>query len=401
MSDASDTSESFGLDRFLIDPMGTLRAAQAEGWLVGSQPFPIVTRYEDVRELLADPRMQASFGEVMVLLGVTSGAFYEWMVESPLNWDGEEHKRWRSTMSRTFTPRNVDGLRPFMRETAHAVIDGWIARGTCELVAEFADVFPSLCMCELIGVPEADRDRFRQWANTIGLGFSPITMLANIAAIDDALTKLLAFADELFALRRAEPRDDLVSRIAHASDDEGHGLPHEVARGSLAGLVFAGHETTKNQIGWMVSDLSAHPDIWDAVAGGSLDPAAVVEESLRHRSAVTSIGRRASVDIERHGTTVAAGSNLLLSLWGADHDATMFAADDTFAPGAHDGAPHLAFGHGAHHCLGAALARAELQESLTALATRLTCPRIDDGAQWKPPVGITGPELLPISFGAR
>ncbi len=411
VTDSTDTT----LDQFLLDPLGALAAARAQGWIAGAEPFPIVTGYDDVRELLADPRLRAGFGDVMHLLGVTAGPFHDWMLSSPLNMDGEEHRRWRSVMSRTFTPRSVDRLRPYMEATANTLIDRFAEAGSCELVADFADVFPSLCMCELIGVPEADRDRFRGWANTVGYGFSPVTMVVHLAEIDDALEQLLAFADELIARRRAEPADDLVTRIAHASIDEGDGegegggdvpgdaLPDELVRGSIAGLVFAGHETTKNQIGWMVAGLADHPDVWDAVGRGDLDAGEVVEESLRHRSTVTGVGRRVAEPVERHGTEVAAGTNVLLSLWGADHDPSTFPDHDSFRPGdpAHAASPHLAFGHGPHHCLGAALARAELREALRALTARLTCPTVGDGAAWKPPIGITGPERLPLTFTAR
>jgi cytochrome P450 len=388
-------------EQLLQDPFGELKRTRQAGWLASSEAGPpIALSYEGVRELLSDGRLHANFPDFLRLFGVTSGPFYEWMAISPLNRDGADHVRWRALMSRAFTPRSVERLRPFLKDAAHALIDAFAPRGGCEFMAEFADAYPSLGLCELIGVPLADRDRFREWANTIGLGFSPASLAERIREIDAALTQLLEYTGALAARRRAEPRDDLVTRIAQAAAEEGGWSDFEV-RGFIAGLVFAGHETTKNQLGWMVALLADRGDVWDAVARGTLSAAAVVEEVLRHRSAVAAVGRAVSEPVEHDGERLEPGTQLLLSLWSADHDGAVYARPDELAPEKNGETPHLAFGHGAHFCLGAALARAELQEALAALAARLECPVLADGAAWKPPVGINGPDRLPLRFAAR
>jgi cytochrome P450 len=148
----------------------------------------------------------------------------------------------------------------------------------------------------------------------------------------------------------------------------------------------------------MIAVLADHPTVWEAVAAGTLAVAPVVEEAMRHRSAVTSTGRTAAEPVEHKGERFAEGERVLLSLWSADHDEAAYAEPEHFDPAAHGDVPHLAFGHGAHFCLGAALARAELQEALAALTARLGPPTLEDGATWKLPMGITGPERLPITF---
>jgi hypothetical protein len=387
------------LEDIVADPFATLQRARQAGWLADAAFSPAVLRHDDVRELLADPRLHANFPDFLHTLGITSGAFHDWMALSPLNRDGADHQRWRSLMSRTFTPRRVESIRPFLRQAAHELIDGFAARGRCEFVAEFADAYPSLGLCELIGVPRQDRDRFRAWANTIGIGFSPVELAARIGEVDAALTHLLAYAGELAAARRAEPRDDLVTRIAQAAHEDG--WSDDAVRGAITGLVFAGHETTKNQLGWMIAVLAGHGDVWEAVAGGSAAAADVVEEVLRFRSAVTGVGRRVAEPVEHRGERLEPGTPLFLSVWSADHDEAVFPRPDELDIARNRDVPHLAFGHGAHFCLGAALARAELQEGLAALTARLTCPAVGEGAAWKPPVGINGPERLPITFTAR
>ena len=385
--------------QFIADPFGTLRHARAAGGVVDLEFGAVgVMKYDQVRSLLTDGRLRADFCSFMRRFGVSSGPFYEWMAVSPLNRDGAEHQRFRTLMSRTFTPRSVERLRPFLRTAAHELIDGFVAAGACEFMDAFADPYPSLGLCELIGVPTEDRARFRGWANTIGLGFSPLVAM-HIAAVDEALTQLLAYTGALAETRRADPRDDLVSRIAQAAREDG--WSDFEAQSFLAGLVFAGHETTKNQLGWMVQVLSEHPSFWDDVAAARVSAADVVEEVLRYRSAVTGVGRTLAEPVDVGGTEVPAGRDVFLSVWSANHDEQIFAAPEHVDPSHGGAAPHIAFGHGAHHCLGAALARAELQEGLAALVARIECPTIAPGAVWRPPLGINGPEQLPIRFRGR
>lgn len=387
------------LNDFVRDPFGTLAAARKRGWLVDMFAGVMVVRHETVHELLGDPRLAANFTDFLHTFGVTSGPFYDWMAVSPLNHDGKDHQRWRALMARTFTPRCVEAIRPSLDRAAGELVDGFAARGRCEFVGEFADAFPSIGLCELIGVPLEDRDRFRAWANTVGLGFSPTEIASRIGEIDAAIVALIEYAGALAVRRRARPEDDLVTHIAVAGREEGYG-DREIAS-FIAGLVFAGHETTKNQLGWMVAVLSARPDLWDAVAAGTLPAADLVEEVLRFRSAVTGVGRRVVEPIARDGQRLEPGTQMLLSLWSSNHDEAVYPNPEALDPVRNAAVPHMAFGHGAHHCIGAALARAELRSALGVLTSRITCPTVGPDAQWKPPVGINGPERLPISFVAR
>jgi cytochrome P450 len=147
--------------------------------------------------------------------------------------------------------------------------------------------------------------------------------------------------------------------------------------------------------------LSKHPEVWDGAAAGTVGVADVVEEVLRFRSAVTSVGRTVASPLEHRGECLDQGTTLMLSLWGADHDGAAYSRPETFDIAGHQDTPHMAFGYGAHHCLGAALARAELQDGLAALTARLSCPTVGDDTAWKPNAGITGPLRLPITFRAR
>ena len=383
----------------VTNPDDTLARARESGPVAESDMGPIVVRHHAVRETLQDARLRPSFSRFLQQFGVTSGAFYDWMSRSPLDMEGDEHRRWRKLVERTFTPRSVERLRPFLRAEAHRLIDAFATRGQCQFVEEFARQLPSLGLCELIGVPIRDRVRFGIWADTIGLGFNFVLLGSRLADVDAAITDMLCYAQELIELRHTFPEDDLVTRLAHAAKEEG--VSEAVVRGTVAGLVFAGHETTKNQLGWMISLLAGAPALWNEVGREPAKARPVVEEILRLRSAATSVGRLALEDVEIAGHRIAAGSTIVASLWSANRDRAEFPRPSELDPDANGIGVQLAFGHGAHHCLGAALARAELQESLIALTERLECPSLGEGATFAPPMGITGPVTLPIIVRER
>jgi cytochrome P450 len=388
------------LAQLLVDPDGALKSAREAGPVLETEIGPMIISHAGVRELGQSDKLRPAFSHVLEKFGVSSGPFYEFMSISPLDMEGDEHRVWRQLMARTFTPRSVERLRPFLRVEAERLAAALLPLGHCDFVETFARVLPSLGLCELIGVPSQDRERFGRWADTIGLGFNVIMMQANIAAVDAALSQLLAYAAELVQARRADPKDDLVTRIAQAVDEDA-GLDENVIHASVAGLVFAGHETTKNQLGWMVFVLSEVPAEWDRVAAEPERARDVIEEVLRFRSTATSFGRLALQDVEIAGHKFPAGSSVLASIWSANRDRAEFAQPDAFAVDANRDGVQLAFGQGAHHCLGAALARAELQEGLIALSRAMHCPKLEPGATFLPPIGINGPSYLPISFQAR
>lgn len=393
-------SKNVALADLIEKPDQTLKDARESGPVVETELGPLVVSHAAVRAVAQSPKLRPSFSRMLERIGITSGPFYDWMASSPLDMEGEEHRVWRQMMLGAFTPRSVDRLRPFLVEQSRHLIDELLPLGTCEFIDAYARRLPSAGLCELIGVPLEDRARFSDWADTIGYGFNVVLLPTKIKDVDAAIVQLLAYADELIAARRASPRDDLVTRIARAVDDA-KGIDDELIRMSIAGLVFAGHETTKNQLGWMIAILADAPHEWDRVAREPERARDVIEEVLRFRSTATSFARLALEDIDLFGEKIPAGTSIIASIWSANRDPAEFAKPDEFAVDENRDGVQLAFGQGAHHCLGAALARAELQESLVALAQRMHCPKVLPGSEWLPPIGINGPSRLPISYTAR
>jgi cytochrome P450 len=384
----------------VASPDRTLRTAREAGMATHTELGPLIVRHAAVRALGQSDKLRPAFSQMLQRLGIQSGPFFEWMKSSPLDMEGDEHRAWRQLMMRAFTPRSVDRLRPFLAEEAHRLIDRMLPDSPCDFIQAYARRLPSAGLCELIGVPLADRERFARWADIIGYGFNLVLLPTKIGEVDAALTQLMAYTDLLAQARRAEPRDDLVTRIAQAAN-EASGIDEASIRGSVAGLVFAGHETTKNQLGWMIAVLSEAPREWERVAREPERARDVVEEVLRFRSTATGFRRLALQDVELFGERIPAGAHVTGSIWSANRDQAEFANPEEFDVDANHGGVQLAFGQGAHHCLGAALARAELQVSLIALTRRMHCPKLEPGAEYLPALGITGPAVLPISFTAR
>lgn len=394
------TGRKVTVAELLQNPDQTLEQAREAGVIMQTDIGAFVVRHAAVRELGQSDKLRPSFTRLLSQFGITSGPFYDWMKISPLDMEGEEHRAWRQLMSRTFTPRSVERLRPFLRDEADRLIDGFLPLGRCDFIQAYARKLPAAGLCELIGVPIEDRERFAGWADTIGFGFNIVLLPAKIGEVDAALVELLSYADELVTARRIAPKDDLVTRIAQAVDEE-TGLDEAVIRASIAGLVFAGHETTKNQLGWMIAVLSEVPKEWDRVGAEPERARDVIEEVLRFRSTATSFSRLALEDVELFGEHIPKGSTVIGSIWSANRDPAEFPRADEFAVDDNRVGVQVAFGQGAHHCLGAALARAELQESLVALSRRMRCPKLEPGAEFLPPIGINGPCKLPISFEPR
>ncbi|HEX4336873.1 MAG TPA: cytochrome P450 [Polyangiaceae bacterium] len=394
------SDSSIGLADLIVDADATIERARAVGAGAPTEIGVLVVKYEAVRELLQDRRVKTSFTELLHMFGITSGVFHDWIAISPLDMDGEEHRRWRSLMARTFTPRSVERLRPAFAQEARRLVAQFAAAGECEFVEAFARQLPSFGLAELIGVPTEDRGTFSGWADTVGLGMNLAVSASRIAEVDAALKALIDYCHQLLRERQQRPRDDLVTRMAQAADMEG-GFTEAHLAASLAGLVFAGYETTKNQLGFMISTLAAVPEEWDRLAREPARAAKMVEECMRLRSTASVVGRLATEDLVVSGCPIGKGMRVLGSLWGGNRDPSVFRNPESFDPEAHEAEPQLAFGHGAHYCVGAALARAELQESLIALSSAITCPRVGEDAEWSPPLGISGPTRLPIAFTAR
>jgi cytochrome P450 len=252
-------------------------------------------------------------------------------------------------------------------------------------------------MARLMGIPPADIAQFGQWSTDLGLLFS-FPVAPHREAVEAALTGLLAYAGELIAERRRTPGDDLISLMIDAEQD-GDRLTTDELRWQVVNLTFAGHDTTRNQLAFVLKMFAEHPDAWrELAADPSLVPTAV-EEGLRLNPVIPATMRTVARDVVHRGVRFPAGTFVILRADCANRDPAVFAEPDRFdlrRPNAHQ---QLTFGGGAHHCLGAALARAEMQEALPLLASALPDLALDGPGVWRPASALLlGTDSLPVRF---
>jgi cytochrome P450 len=277
----------------------------------------------------------------------------------------------------------IEQLRPRIQEIADELIDAAEPRGEMDLIDEFAFPLPITVIAELLGIPVADRDRFRHWSNAIVL---PRTTPESLARLDEAVNEFVAYLRALFEQRRAAPRADLISALLQ-TEEGGDTLSEEELFSMVILLVLAGHETTVSLIGNAVLALLQNPDQRAAV---ERDPAKVphaIEELLRYDGPVErTFYRWATTDVELRGQTIRKGEGVIVILGSANRDPSRFPDPDQLDFERED-VKHLAFGRGIHYCLGAPLARLEAEIALTTLLRRLPNLRLGmsvDDLRWRP-----------------
>ncbi|MEV5150127.1 cytochrome P450 [Streptomyces sp. NPDC052727] len=354
--------------RLLRDPYAVYGRLREEGpvhRITGTDGLPawLVTRYDDVRQALADPRLSLD------KRNATPGG-YRGMALPPaldanlLNMDPPDHTRIRRMVSQAFTPRHVEGLRVPIERAADRLLDSLSGQDEADLIPSYAAPLPIIVICDLLGVPQDHRPDFRAWTDAL---VAPDPTRPDRAR--EAVASLLSFFTRLIADKRAHPADDLLSALIAVRDQEDRLSEDELM--SLAFLILvAGYENTVHLIGNAVAALLSHPD---QLAALRADPAALdraVEELARYDGPVPlAIRRFPTEDIVIGGVTVPAGETVLLSLAAAHRDPRRFTDPDRLDIG-RDAAGHLALGHGIHYCLGAPLARMETGIALTALFDR-------------------------------
>jgi cytochrome P450 len=354
-----------------------------------------IIRYEPVRKLLADPRLISSIPHLVRAQGVTDGRLLDMLSSSVIAVDGEDHTRLRRLVSKSFTPRAAGQHRPAMRALVDGLIDGFADRGRCDFVTDFADHYPVQVICEVLGVPKEHHADFARWGDALTFALS-LELLAHLTEVNDASAALFDYVSDLVAQRQDDPRDDLVTSLVQASDDGDRLSPIELFS-MIGGLLFAGYDTTRNQLGLAMASFAAHPDQWALLAERPELAPKAVDEVMRLFGAVSGVPRVTLEDIDIDGWAIPANTLVFLVVASGNRDSEIFADALEFDITVEREA-HLTFGGGPHFCLGSNLARAEMEEALTILAQRLPNLRLDGQPTWRLGTGISGPTTLPLAF---
>jgi cytochrome P450 len=385
---------------FLADPYPTYHRLRAEAPVHYSPlGFWVLTRYEDVAAVLRDARfikeplaalVAARFGsEVPRGVGL-----------SMLDRDPPDHTRLRGLVSKAFTPRVVEGLRPRIQE----IVDGLIARaeaaGSMDLIEEFAYPIPVNVICEMMGVPVQDHERFKGWSLDIARGLDSIWLPPDSEIPRRSAAARHAISDyfrELIAQRRASPRSDLLSALI-AAEEAGDKLNEEELLATCILILIAGHETTVNLIGNGVLALLRNPEELRRLRATPGLITTAVEELLRYDGPVQRTARVASDDVTIGGHTIRKGEMVMPFIGAADRDPAHFPEPDRLDLSRADNR-HIAFGWGIHFCLGAPLARVEGQIAINTLVRRL--PRlafVSDTVEYRQSLTLRGLKALPVKF---
>ncbi|MEU4211609.1 cytochrome P450 [Streptomyces sp. NPDC026206] len=381
------------------DPYGTyekLREAGPVHRVTGpdGRPAWLVTRYEDVRKGLADPRL--SLDRRNALPGNYSGFSLPPALDANLlNMDPPDHTRVRRLVVKAFTPGRVEKLRAPVRAIADELLDAVEPDGRADLLAAYAGPLPIIVICDLLGIPQGDRRDFRVWTDAL---ITPDRERPHL--MKEAVGSMMGFLGGLIESKRADPGDDLLSDLI-AAEDGGDTLSRDELTSLAFLILFAGYENTVHLIANSVLALLDRPGLLRELRKNPDGLGTAVEELSRWDGpAPLAIRRFPLEDVEIGGVTVPAGETVLLSVASANRDPRHFPHPDRLDLH-RERSGHLALGHGIHYCLGAPLARMELETALAALLERfgnleLDAPR--DSLAWRPTIRARGLISLPVRW---
>ena len=389
----------------LLDPQFDFESPQVaqareQHWYADSPIGPVVLRYQEMTELLRDQRFKLGGDGYLRAQGVTSGPLYEWWSNALVSVDLPDYLRLRGLLNKAFTPRLVEGLRPFCRENARRLAEEIEPETDHDFVTAFADPLPALTISRLLGVPSEDYPRFHEWTGDIAMAFARAGIAEVVDRIDAAIVAMSEYVAELLERRRGNLGDDLLSALITAQE-AGEKISLDELRRLTLLLVWAGHDATARQFGRALVAFAQHPEQWTLLRRHpELIPQAV-EEVCRWSPQTRLTTRFALEDVDYRDLHVPAGTQLLHCVSSANRDPRVFAGGDYFDIVVERKAHQLVFGGGVYRCLGAALARVEMTEALSVLAQRFGPPKIAGPITWRPPMAfIHGPDELPLRFAA-
>lgn len=375
MTEPPVPAAEFYTDEFAADPYPAWAWLRREKpvCLVSSPRFDsyLITRFDDAKAALTDPRLSKDlYGPSQHYLQIF-GPNSEGLNKNMLNSDPPEHTRLRRLVAQAFAPRGIEPLRPRVAQIVDDLLDKITPYGQADLMRDFAIPLPMTVICELLGVPDPDREQVLGWTQVIRTSGSPgRSREEDRAAVQEAQLELHRYLANLVQTKRTHPADDMISALIDACDQDGKLSERELVSTAFL-LLFAGHQTTADFIGNAVVALLTYPDQLELLrADPRLLPSAI-EELLRFDGPLPVASPRiATEDVEYQGVRIPRGSIVGVVINAANHDPQHFADPDRLDL-RRVRAPHIGFGHGVHYCLGVSLARLEAQVGIGALLRRL------------------------------
>jgi cytochrome P450 len=376
----------------------TMASLRSRGWLAASEMGYFVLDREAVEFFLKSRSLTFPGMQVAEVFGVTEGPLYDEISRNILNIDGEDHRRLRNLVNPALTPRAVERYRPAMREFLASLVDAVGDERRCDFVEAIAKPYPSLVIATVMGAPLSDAPRLHHWSTWIQRQFS-----ADLAdkrdVIEQAVVEFYEYVGALLERRREDPSDDLISKLL-AAEFEGDRLSEVELVNLVLNVLIGGVDTSQSQLTHAVRLLAEHPDQWELLgADPSLAPRAA-DEALRYEPIVPFTARIVLEEVSYRDVEFPAGSIVMVSAFDANRDVAVYGGDpDRFDITAdRERVKPMTFGAGIHYCLGANLARAELQEALAFLPSVMPGLRLEDEPVYDSVNGIYGLERLPVGW---
>jgi cytochrome P450 len=380
-------------DRF-HDTMASLRE---RSWLAAGELGFFVLDREASEFILRSKKVKFPGLQVAEVFGVTEGPLYEEITRNILNIDGDDHRRLRNLVNPALTPRAVERYRPAMRGFITELFEKVAADRRCEFVDAIAKPYPALVIATVMGAPLEDASRLYYWSNWIQRQFSA-DLADKRAEIEQAVVDFYEYVGTLLERRRSDPGDDLVSRLL-AAEHEGDRLSDVECVNLVLNVLIGGVDTSQSQLAHAVRLLAQHPDQWRLLAEDPSLAGRAVEEALRFEPIVPFTARIVMEEFDYRDVTFPAGTIVMISAFDGNRDPDMFEAPDEFDITAdRERTKPMTFGAGIHYCLGANVARAELQEALAFLPGAMPGLALDGEPEFDSINGIYGLDRLPIRW---
>ena len=356
----------------------TMRELRERSWVARVEPIGFVVLDHEAVALFMRSKSAEFPGRLLYeAQGITEGTLYERAKGTLLGRSGDDHRRLRKLVQPAFTPAAADKLRPAIREWVEELWAAFADEGHCEFVTSFAKPLPAKAIATVMGAPQEDAERLGVWANKIQGQFDPIKVTTQLDELNRAAEEFLDYVSDLIAKRHESPSDDLITTLIQA-EENGSKLTEEECLDVVSSVLVGGVDTTQSQLAQGLRVFAEHPDQWKLLAEDPSQASNAVEELLRFEPIAPLTGRILLEDVEHRGVTFPKDTLVFAAAVTANRDPEEYDEPDTFDIAADRGrSKPLSFGAGPHFCLGANLAKAELEEAFAFLAPRMQGLELD------------------------
>ncbi len=370
--------------------------ARSEGWLARG-PFGYIVLDHDAAEFFLRSR-DATFPGLKIaeLFELSDGPLHEQIERNLLNINGADHRRLRNLVNPALSPRAVQRYRPAMRGFLGELLGAVAEAGACDVVSAIARPYPSQVIATVMGAPLQDADRLHHWSNVIQRQFDAASLLEERDVIEQAVGEFYEYAAALLRARRTSPSDDLISALI-AAESEGERLSDVECINLVFNVLVGGVDTTQSQLAHALRLFAEHPDQWHRLAEDTGLASGAVEEVLRFEPITPFTARILLAPVEYRDVAFPEGTIVMVCTFTGNRESAADSAGfDIEAP--REGARLLTFGAGMHYCLGANLARAELEEALSFLAPRMPDLELAGQVEYESIMGVYGLASLPVRW---